>query len=132
VPKLVVDGALLACSMGTTPSKLSVPPTNETYGGSTPVATVQDVKPVVNIASFGMCTCPLNPQVASATAAAGGTFTPQPCVPATATPWTPGSTSVAIVGAAGPALLSAACQCACQWGGQIKVQDPGQAAIDVD
>jgi hypothetical protein len=123
---------MLACSMGSSPSKLSVPPTNQTYGGSNPAATVQDMKPQVNIAPFGMCQSPLNPQVASATAAAGGTLTPQPCVPATSTPWTPGSTSVAIVGAAGPAMLSDACKCICQWGGNIQVQDPGQTEIEVD
>jgi hypothetical protein len=118
--------------MGTSPAKLSVLPTNQTYGGSNPAATVQDVKPQMNIAPFGMCQSPLNPQVASATAAAGGTLTPQPCVPATSATWTPGSTSVAIVGAAGPAMLSDACQCVCQWGGRIQVQDAGQSEIEVD
>jgi hypothetical protein len=132
MPKLVVQGALVACSMGTSPSKLSVLPTNETYGGSNPAATVQDTKPQVNIAPFGMCQSPMNPRVASATAAAGGTLTPQPCVPVTAAPWTPGSKSVAIVGAAAPALLSDACTCLCQWGGKIQVQDPGQTEIEVD
>lgn len=132
MPKLVVDGAMLACSMGTTPSKLSILPTNETYGGPTPAATVQDMKPVVNLAPFGMCSSPLNPQVAAATAAALGVLTPQPCMPATSTPWTPGSTSVAIVGPAGPSMLSDACQCVCQWGGQIQVQMAGQEVIEVD
>jgi hypothetical protein len=130
--KLVVHGATLACSMGTSPSKLSVPPTNQTYGGSNAAATVQDMKPTVNLAPFGLCQSPLNPQVASATAAAGGTLTPQPCMPAASAPWTPGSTSVSIVGAAGPAMLSDACKCICQWGGTIQVQDPGQTEIEVD
>jgi len=132
VPKLVVQGATLACSMGSSPSTLSVLPTNETYGGSNPVATVQDMKPQVNLAPFGMCQSPLNPQVAAATAAAAGVLTPQPCIPAASGPWTPGSKSVAIAGPAGPALLNDACQCVCQWGGQIKVQDPGQTEIEVD
>ena len=95
--KLVVQGATLMCSMGSSPSKLSVLPTNETFEGtSNPAATVQDMKPVTNLAPFGMCQSPINPQVAAATSAAGGTLTPQPCVPAAAGPWTPGSKSVAI------------------------------------
>jgi hypothetical protein len=85
----------------------------------------------VNLAPFGMCQSPINPQVAAATAAALGVLTPQPCVPAAAGPWTPGSKSVAITGG-GPAMLSDACQCACQWGGRIQVQDAGQTEIDVD
>ena len=72
MPKLVVSGATLACSMGSSPAKLSVLPTNETYGGSNPAATVQDMKPQVNLAPFGMCQSPINPQVAAATAAASG------------------------------------------------------------
>ena len=129
--KLVVDGAILACSMGSSPSKLSVPPTNETYGGPTPAATVQDMKAEANMAPFGMCQSPINPQVSAATSAAAGVLTPQPCVPAAAGPWTPGSKSVAITGG-GPAMLSDACKCVCQWGGTIQVQDAGQTDIEVD
>jgi len=131
MPKLVVHGAMLACSMGSSPSKLSVLSTNETYGGSNPAATVQDMKPVTNLAPFGMCQSPINPQVAAATSAAAGTLTPQPCIPAAAGPWAPGSKSVAITGG-GPAMLSDACQCICQWGGRIQVQDAGRAEIEVD
>jgi hypothetical protein len=132
MPKLVVRGATLTCSMGSAPSSVSILPTNQTYGGSNPAATVLDMKPTVNIAPFGMCQSPLNPQVASATAAAGGTLTPQPCVPATTAPWTPGSLTVAITGPAGPAILSDACKCICQWGGTIQVEDAGQADVEVD
>src|SRR5580704_8343129 len=95
--KLVVHGATLACSMGSSPSSLSVLPTNETYGGAAPAATVQDMKPVVNLAPFGMCQSPINPQVAAATSAAAGVLTPQPCLPMVPAPWTPGSKSVALV-----------------------------------
>jgi Domain of unknown function (DUF4280) len=130
VAKLVVHGATLTCSMGSSPSKLSVLPANETYSGSNPAATAQDMKPQVNIAPFGACASPTNPQVAAATSAAGGALTPQPCVPAVAGPWTPGSKSVATT--AGSTMLSDACQCVCEWGGQITVQDPGQTGIEVD
>jgi hypothetical protein len=131
MPKLVVSGATLACSMGSSPAKLSVLPTNETYGGSNPAATVQDMKATVNLTPFGMCQSPINPLVATATAAALGVLTPQPCIPAAAGPWTPGSKSVAITGG-GPAVLSDACKCVCQWGGTIQVQDAGQTEIEVN
>lgn len=131
MPKLVVDGAMLACSMGTSPSKLTVPQTNQTYGGTNPAATVQDMKPQANLAPFGLCQSPINPQVSAATSAAAGVLTPQPCVPAAAGPWTPGSKSVAITGG-GPALLSDACKCVCQWGGTIQVQEAGQTEVEVD
>jgi hypothetical protein len=131
MPKLVVQGATVACSMGSSPTKLKVAPTNQTYGGTNPAATVQDMKPATNLAPFGMCQSPTNPQVAAATSAASGVLTPQPCVPAAAGPWTPGSKSVVIAGG-GPAVLSDACSCVCQWGGTIQVQDAGQTEIEVD
>jgi hypothetical protein len=152
MPKLVVHGATIMCSMGTTPSSLAVLPIRGTsFGLTVPAATIQDTLPDVNIASFGMCSSPLNPQVAAATAAAAGVLTPQPCLPATSAPWTPGSTSVTIAGAAPPPLpsapgstqpvvsdapsapaLTATCQCLCQWAGQIQVEDAGQEQIEVD
>jgi hypothetical protein len=79
--KLVVHGAMLACSMGSSQSTFSVLPTNQIHGRSNPAASVQDVKPQVNIAPFGMCQSPLNPQVASATAAAGGASPRNPACP---------------------------------------------------
>ncbi len=63
MPKLVVHGATLACSMGSSPSSLSVLPTNETYGGTAPAATVQDMKPELNLAPFGRRSCPLQRRV---------------------------------------------------------------------
>jgi hypothetical protein len=131
MPKLVVQGAAVACSMGTSPSKLMVAPTHGTYGGTNPVATVQDMKPATNLAPFGMCQSPINPQVSAATSAAAGVLTPQPCVPAAAGPWTPGSKSAAVTGG-GPAMLHDACQCFCRWGGKIQIQDAGQTEIEVD
>ena len=90
MPKLVVHGATLACSMGSFPSTLTVLPINGvSFGTFAPAATVQDMKPMVNMAPFGMCQSPLNPQVVAAKAAAAGTLTPQPCMPATSAPWSP-------------------------------------------
>jgi hypothetical protein len=130
VSKLVVHGATLACSMGASPSKLAVAPSRDTsFGTTAPAATVGDTQPSVNLAPFGMCSSPSNPQVAAATAAALGVLTPQPCVPAVAGQWTPGAKTVEV---AGVAVLSDACRCACQWGGTIQVQDAGQTQVDVD
>ena len=127
--KLVVKGATLCCSMGNAPSNLSVLPANGVEGDSSYAANVQDMEPNVNIAPFGMCISMSNPQVAAATSAAQGVLTPQPCLPMTTAPWTPGASSVTI---GGQAALSDACELVCQWGGQIQVQSAGQTDVDVD
>lgn len=127
--KLVVQGAMLSCSMGNAPSQLSVLPQNAVSGDSQAAANIQDMQPMVNIAPFGMCISMANPQVAAATSAAQGVLTPQPCVPMTTAPWTPGSTSVNI---ANQPAVSDSCQLLCQWGGRIQVQSAGQTDIDVD
>jgi hypothetical protein len=129
MPKLVVKGATLACSMGNAPSSLSVLPANATYGDENAAANIQDMKPSVNIAPFGICISMSNPQVAAATSAASGVLTPQPCMPVTTAPWTPGSTSVTI---AGQPALSDSCQLVCQWGGQIQIESAGQIDVEVD
>jgi hypothetical protein len=127
--KLVVSGATLSCSMGNAPAQLSVLPKNAVSGDSAAAANVQDMQPNVNIAPFGACSSMSNPQVAAATAAAQGVLTPQPCVPLTTAPWTPGSTSVTI---AGQAAVSDSCNLLCQWGGEIGVQSAGQSDVEVD
>lgn len=127
--KLVVKGAMLACSMGNAPSHLAVLPVNAVEGDSADAANIQDMKPNVNFSPFGMCMSMANPQVAAATAAAQGVLTPQPCMPMTTAPWTPGSTSVTI---AGQPALSDSCQLVCQWGGQIQVQSAGQTDVEVE
>jgi hypothetical protein len=127
--KLVVKGAQLTCSMGTSPAALTVLPPNMTTGDDNDAANIQDMQPMVNIAPFGMCQSMANPQVAAATAAAQGVLTPQPCMPMTVAPWTPGSTSVTI---GGQPAVNDSCQLACTWGGQIQVSSAGQTDIDVD
>jgi hypothetical protein len=129
MPKLVVQGAALMCSMGNAPSQLTVLPVNAVDGDSTPAANINDMAPNVNIAPFGMCMSIANPQVAAATSAASGVLTPQPCVPMTTAPWAPGSTSVTI---AGQPAVSDSCQLVCQWGGQIQVSNAGQKDVEVD
>ncbi len=122
MPKLVVNGAMLKCSMGMAPSTLTVLPTNMVDGDAQPMATVMDFAPMTNVAPFGMCQSPSNPQVAAATAAAMGVLTPQPCVPVIPAPWTPGSPH-ATIGVFSVLTEDSKCQCA--WAGVIEITMPG-------
>jgi hypothetical protein len=69
-----------------------------------------------------------NPTVAAATSAALGVLTPMPCIPATMTPWTPGSPTVQI--GMFPALDNPS-TCMCNWAGVITIVDPGQINEDI-
>ena len=115
------------CSFGMAPSALNVLPVNRTTT-STPLANIMDNKPMVNIMPFGMCTCPANPTVAAATAAAWGVLTPMPCIPATAAPWAPGSPTVLIAGS--PALNNTS-KLMCSYGGVIQILNPQANTIQV-
>lgn len=125
---LVVNGATLLCSGALPPaiSPLTITPENAAAVSGNPVATISDMRPLVNIASFGMCTLPSNPQVAAATAAALGVLTPQPCIPNIVSPWTPGSGTVTLRMI--PTLNNTS-QCVCVWGGIVTVTNPGQAVV---
>lgn len=126
MPSAVASGASLTCSFGAAPGTLTVLPTNRVAADGVPMANVMDHRPTVNIAPFGMCTSLANPQVASATSAAQGVLTPQPCVPMTQAPWVPGSPTVMVAGQ--PALTSAS-TCQCLWGGTITVGNPGARTV---
>jgi hypothetical protein len=120
----VAATAQLMCSFGVAPSVLMVVPKGRpVQAGGQMAATIQDFAPNVNIMPFGMCMTLSNPQVAAATSAALGVLTPQPCIPVTTSPWSPGSPTVQINGA--PALTSS-CMCQCAWGGMITITNPGQ------
>ncbi len=125
MPTPVGAGAILKCSMGTTPVPLSVLPTSGVVG-STPLATILDNVPFLNIPPFGMCQCPANPQVAAATAAAAGVLTPMPCVPVTTAPWFVGSPKVLIEGVP---MLDDASRLMCTWGGTIEVVAVAQEGL---
>ena len=126
--QLVVNGAMMTCSFGVAPGTLSVLPAGRVQSSNQPAATIMDFKPNVNIAPFGMCMSPSNTQVAAATAAAMGVLTPQPCVPMTVSPWTPGSPTVSIGGQ--PALTNSS-TCNCMWAGVITISMPGQMTTTV-
>jgi hypothetical protein len=130
MPKLVVQGAMMQCTMGVAPATLTVIPMGPPVQSSNMMAaTIQDFKPMVNIPTFGMCQSPANPVVASATAAALGVLTPMPCIPATSAPWMPGAVKTMIGNQ--PALHDG-CKCMCMWAGTISISMPGQFTVDVN
>jgi hypothetical protein len=127
MPDLVVNGAQMTCTFGVAPSTLTVVPSGPTLqAGGQLLARVVDMVAMVNVAPFGMCTTPSNPQVAAATSAASGVLTPQPCVPVITAPWSPGSAKVSAGGV--PALTSTS-TCTCAWGGSIAVVAAGQVKV---
>ncbi|MEO5732989.1 MAG: DUF4280 domain-containing protein [Rubrivivax sp.] len=120
-------GAQMSCSMGSSPAGFSARPRPLTTSGM-PVGNIDDHVPMMNIAPFGLCRSPANPTVAAATAAAAGTLTPQPCIPATASPWAPGALKVSIDGM--PALDNGS-TLSCMWLGTVSFMDAGQVALTI-
>ncbi|SPD72769.1 conserved exported hypothetical protein [uncultured Desulfobacterium sp.] len=123
----VCAGATLQCSFGLAPSVLVVTPENCVLT-TTPCANIMDHIPMKNIMPFGMCTTLSNPTVAAATSAAMGVLTPMPCIPATASPWVPGSPTVMTGNM--PALNNTS-KLMCSYGGVISVVNPGQTTIQI-
>ena len=68
----VVQTAVCACPFGAAPAVLTVTGQQTVLMGGMPAATILDGAPFTNIPTFGMCSNPANPTVASATAAALG------------------------------------------------------------
>ena len=123
MPYHVCNGALLQCTFGAAPSTFVVLPVHRMLTSNQPAANIMDHKSMVNVMPFGVCSSLANPAVASATAAAQGVLTPQPCVPNTPAPWAPGSPTVVLDKF--PALNDTS-KLMCVWGGVISVQYPGQ------
>lgn len=124
MPNQVSMGAMMSCSFGAAPSALVVLPKNKLLCEGPPAANILDHVPMVNIMPFGVCRSLANPTVAAATAAAQGTLTPMPCIPATSAPWVTGAPTVLIAGM--PALDNVS-KCLCNWGGVIAFDTPGTA-----
>ncbi len=127
--QLTVVGANLLCSFGTAPAALRVTSQATVMAGGKPAATIQDCAMGGNIGPFGLCTTVTNPQVASATAAALGVLTPQPCMAVPAGTWIPTKPTV-LVG--GKPCLTQDCKLMCAYGGQITILDPGQVKVAAD
>jgi hypothetical protein len=121
---MVCSGASLQCSFGTTPSIFAA--SGLDCSASSPAGVVTDVGEE-NVPPFGMCVSMANPEVASASSAAGS-LVPQPCVPVLE-PWTPGSERVTI---GDVSALDDTCQCSCAWGGVVTVSSPGQLSVTVE
>jgi hypothetical protein len=128
MPMQVVNGAQLQCTFGAAPSTLVVLPANRRMTNNQPAANIMDYVPMMNIMPFGMCMSPTNPQVAAATAAALGVLTPQPCIPMTSSPWTPGSPTVML---ANQPALNDTSMCMCNWAGVITIVNPGQTDAQI-
>lgn len=94
-----------------------------------PAATIQDGQPGINLPGFGMCTSPVNPAVAAATAAALGVLTPQPCHMVPAGLWTASNPKVLAGGV--PCLISDAALRCTLGAGRICVALPGQNKVVV-
>ncbi len=124
----VVEGASLGCSFGMAPSTLALVPQPRLMAEGRQAANVLDCAPFVNILPFGECISEANPEVISATAAAGGVLTPVPCVPEIVGEWLPGEPRVRI---SGQSALTQGSTCLCAWGGQISIRVPGTTRTEV-
>lgn len=123
MPQVVCSGAMCMCSFGAAPCTLNVTSQAKVMVGGKPCATIQDSQKS-NLPTFGMCSSLANPQVASATAAALGVLTPQPCMLMPAGPWIPKKGSVFIDG---KMVLTNDSKLICTNGmGNISITVPGQ------
>jgi hypothetical protein len=122
---VVTANAILTCSFGAAPAPLKVVPAGVTAGGQ-PLATVMDFAPIENVGPFGMCQSLANPEVAAATAAKLGVFTPMPCVPVTVAPFAPGAVTVT---AGGMPVLVEGSICECAWGGVVSIATTSQFTV---
>jgi hypothetical protein len=122
---LATATATMTCTFGVAPAVLSVLPATQVLVEGKPAATIKDCAMGVNVAPFGMCSSLANPAVASATAAAQGVLTPQPCTPQLV-PWTPG---VPLVTAGGTPMVNATCTSTCAFGGAITFTNPGATQV---
>ncbi len=121
-----VCGAVCRCTMGSAPSPLVVLPIHRTFGCCSPAANMGDHIPFLNIIPFGVCKSILCPTTAALTAAALGALTPGPCIPATASPWTPCATNVLIDNQ--PALDNTS-KASCIYGGEVSIGFAGQVTV---
>lgn len=119
----VCSGAMMKCTMGTSPARLTVLPNRMVFLAGQLMANISDHQTMANLAPFGLCRSLAFPPTASATSAAMGTLTPMPCMHNTPAPWIGGKMDYLIKGQ--PALLQS-CKCQCMWGGTISLINNGQ------
>lgn len=125
----VTAGAVLMCPFGTSTSVLNVTSQSKILVEGKPLATIKDTNAFVNIPPFGMCTSMANPQVASATAAALGVLTPQPCMPASSGTWA--VTQSKIISGGAPCLCNDSVLSCSLGQGVITITNPGSGKVIV-
>lgn len=121
----VVGGASIKCSMGQGPGVLNATSQSVCIAGGKPVVIIKDTAPFLNVGSCGMCISMMNPAVASATAAALGVLTPQPCAASVMGMWSPGSK--VIMG--GAPCVTGQSMLTCAYGGILSITAPGQNKV---
>ncbi len=124
--ELVVVAGTAMCTMGTAPAPIKVTSQSKVLAGGKPCGTIQDSAGMSNVGPFGMCTSLANPAVASATAAALGVLTPQPCSPVPAGTWIPTKPKVLVDG---KPCLASDCKMVCGYAGSISITNPGQVKV---
>ena len=121
--RVVIRGAKLACSFGSSSSQLEVLHTGHGVNGEE-IANILDHEALVNILPFGTCGAMANPAVQAASAAAG-TLTRVPCNPPAFTPWDPGAVYVLQNhGTRRIPILTNNSSCTCAFTGTITITDP--------
>ena len=121
--QFVTTGATCVCSFGTAPGSFTATNALKVMIEGKTAGVLTDAAGGVNISPFAMCTSLANPAVASATAAALGVLTPQPCMPQSTGSWIPSGAKVMING---KPCLTMDCKMVCAWGGNISFTTPGQ------
>ena len=124
--ELTTATAQCMCTMGTAPAPLKVTSQATVLASGKPCGTIQDAQAFANIGPFGMCISLANPAVASATAAALGVLTPQPCTPVPAGCWIPTKPKILI---GGKPCLASDCKMMCAYAGSISITFPGQVKV---
>lgn len=84
------NGSILKCSFGDSSSNYIISPEKKFFINEEPMASISDVKSLVNICPFGMCSSMQNPTVASATSANNGVLKKMPCNPQIIGQWSNG------------------------------------------
>ncbi|HEX7312677.1 MAG TPA: PAAR-like protein [Pyrinomonadaceae bacterium] len=111
MPELaVVNGAVLQCDKGSSPSPLAVTTVFTPVLNFQPTATINDHKTLVNIKPFGVCA-----------------ITGYPCIPVTPVPWPPRGASILLPSFT--PILAQGSQLPCVLGGLIHVLVPGQTTV---
>lgn len=123
---IVVTGATTVCTMGIGTGMLNTTNQQSVRIEGRPAATIRDCAANTNITPIGMCTSMANPAVASATAAALGVLTPQPCTPMPIGTWQATNAGVRFCNMP---CLSQGSNIQCAYGGSISIVSAGQTKV---